>query len=53
MNGARFAPGGMALAWEIAKMRNTRIAVPTTWSRNAPPMLTSSPGRVEKMPWLS
>ncbi len=52
MKGARFAPGGIALVWLMAKMRKTRIAVPTTWSRNAVPMLTFVPGSVEKMPWV-
>jgi hypothetical protein len=52
MNGARFAAGGVARSSVMAKMRKTRIAVPTTWSRNAVPMLTPVPGRVEKMPWV-
>ena len=54
-NGPRLAIGGLFHAEVRAKIRNTRIAVPTTWSTKALEMLTSAtplPGSVEKMPWV-
>jgi len=38
MNGARFASGDRFRASLRAKMTKIRIAVPMTWSRNAPPL---------------
>jgi hypothetical protein len=55
MNGAMLAPGGVLAASVIARMRNSRMAVPMTWSRSAPHSLTGNvpfPGRVEKTPWV-
>jgi hypothetical protein len=54
MNGPRLAIGGLFAAVVRAKITNTRIAVPTIWSKKAVGMLTPSrplPGSVEKMPW--
>ena len=53
--GARLDSGGVALTEVMAKMRNTRIAVPMIWSRSAPNSCTGAvplPGSVEKMPWV-
>lgn len=53
MTGARLASGAELRSSEIAKIRNSRMAVPMIWSRSAPHWVTGSvplPGRVEKTP---
>src|SRR3954468_17843575 len=56
IHGARLTPGDVLRRSVMARIRNSRIAVPTIWSRNAVPTLTGSaplPGRVEKTPWVA